>query len=227
MKMCLEQHRIWRTTGRTAMFLVAMAGCYLCPRALAAGQVVDLSMSDSQGVYHVALETILNAPFEEVHSVITDYVHIYRIDPARVESEILRTPAPSVTRVKTVINDCVLSFCQDILRVEDVREVGDHDVCAKIVRQLSNVRWGAAHWQIPPIEGKTRINYDMTLEPGLFIPPLVGPYLVEGRIKEEALSCFNNIERIALLHRDRSNAESSAMNEKRPKGIMSEHNHAN
>ena len=225
--MCSEQYRIWRTAGRFAMFLFAMTGCYLYAPVLAAGEVLDLAIRDSQGIYQVALEMILDAPFNDVHSVITDYVHIYRIDTSIVESEILDAPDPSVTRVKTVINDCVLSFCRDILRVEDVREVGDHDIYAVIVSQLSNVRSGATHWQLYPIGDKTRINYDMTLEPGFFVPPLVGNYLVEKKIKEETLSCFNNIERIARLHRERTKVQGSTLNEKRPKGAISEHDNAN
>jgi hypothetical protein len=227
MKMCLEQHRIWRIAGRTAMFLFAMASCCLYTPFLAAGGVVDLMISESQGVYQFALEMILDASAEDVRYVITDYAHIYRIDPSIVESEILGTPDRSVTRVKTLINVCFLSFCRDILRVEDVREVGDDDIYTVIVPQLSNVRSGAAHWRIHPMGAKTRINYDMTLEPGFFVPPLVGSYLVEKRIKEETLICFNNIERIARIHSERVKAQSSTMNEKRPKGIMSEHNNAN
>jgi hypothetical protein len=227
MKMCLEQHRIWGTAGRTAMFLFAMAGCCLYAPVLAAGEVIKLAVSDSQGVYQVALEMILNAPVNDVYAVITDYAHIYRVDSSIVESKILDAPDPSVTRVKTVINDCVLSFCRDIRRVEDVRQVGDHNIYAVIVPQLSNVRSGATHWQLYPIGDKTRINYDMTLEPGFFVPPLVGDYLVEKKIKEETLSCFNNIERIARLHRERTKVQSSTMNEKRPKSIISEHDNAN
>ena len=209
------------------MFLFAMASCYLYFPVLAAGEVVDLAISDRKGVYQVALEMILDAPFDDVHSVITDYVHIYRIDPSIVESEILGTPDPSVIRVKTVINDCVLSFCRDIRRVEDVREVGDYDIYTVIVPQLSNVRSGAAHWQIHPMGAKTRINYTMTLEPGFYVPPLVGSYLIEKRIKEDTLSCFNNIERIARIRHERMKAQSSKGNSKRPKSVISEHGNAN
>jgi hypothetical protein len=43
----------------------------------------------------------------------------------------------------------------------------------------------------------------------------------------EKLSCFNNIERIVRIHMERSKTQVSTMNEKRLKGVISEHNNAN
>ena len=183
------------------MFLIAMTSCGLYHPALVAGEMLNVEIGESHGVYHVALEMILDAPYDDVHAVITDYTHIYRIDPAIVESGTLDAPDPSVTRVRTMINDCVFLVCRDILRVEDVREVGDNDIYTVIVPELSNVRSGATHWHMDPVGNKTRISYGMTLEPGMFVPPVVGRYLVEKRIMEKTMDCFNNIEHIARLHR--------------------------
>jgi hypothetical protein len=87
--------------------------------------------------------------------------------------------------------------------VEDVREVGADDIYTVIVPQLSNVRSGTSHWQILPMGARTRINYDMTLDPGFIVPPLIGSYFVEKKLKEEALICLNNIERIARIRDER------------------------
>jgi hypothetical protein len=198
--MCLGCHGVLRTAGMTAMFLLAVAGCGLYSPLSAAGQVLNISAGDKHGVYHLALAMIVDAPFADVHYVITDYVHIYRIDPSIVESEILSKPDASVTRVKTLVNDCVFSFCRGILRVEDVRKVGDDDIYTVIVPQLSNVRSGSSHWQILPLGTKTRINYKLTLDPGFFVPPLIGSYIVEKKLQDETLICLNNIERIARVH---------------------------
>ena len=201
--MCLKEYRIWRIVGRIAMLIFAIASCYIYSPLLAAREVIDLSISDSNGVYHLALAMIVDAPFADVHYVITDYVHTYRIDPSIVESEILGKPDASVIRVKTLVNDCVLFFCRNILRVEDVREVGADDIYTVIVPQLSNVRSGTSHWQILPMGARTQINYDMTLDPGFFVPPLIGSYIVEKKLKEETLICLNNIEHIARIRDER------------------------
>jgi len=91
--------------------------------------------------------------------------------------------------------------------VEDVREVGYDDIYSVVIPELSNVRSGTEHWHILPTGDKTRIDYSSTLQPGFFVPPLVGSYLVDKRIKEETLICFNNIEHIARIHSERVKAE--------------------
>jgi len=77
---------VLRTAGMTATFLLAVAGCGLYSSLSTAGQVFNMSAGDKHGVYHLALAMIVDAPFADVHHVVTDYVHIYRIDPSIVES---------------------------------------------------------------------------------------------------------------------------------------------
>jgi hypothetical protein len=208
MKMCLKEYHIWRIVGRIAMLIFAIASCYLYSPLLAAGEVIDLSISDSNGVYHLALAMIVDAPFADVHFVITDYVHIYRIDPSIVESEILGKSDASVIRVKTLVNDCVLFFCRNILRMEDVREVGADDIYTVIVP-------------------RTQINYDMTLDPGFFVPPLIGSYIVEKKLKEETLICLNNIEHIARIRDERLRTRNPMRNTTPSINKASDHGKAN
>jgi len=221
--MCLACRGVLRTSGMIATFLFVVTSCGLYSPLSAAGQVLNISVGDNHGVYHLALEMIVDAHFADVHYVITDYVHIYRIDPSIVESEILDKPGASITRVKTLVNDCVLSFCRQLLRVEDVREVGADDIYTVVVPRLSNVRSGTAHWQILPVGARTRINYKLTLDPGFFVPPLIGSYIVEKKLQEETLICLNNIERIARVHGERSRARNVAQSG----STVSEHGKAN
>ena len=176
---------------------------------LPAAQVVNLDVDDRHGVYQLALDVILNARAVDVHYVITDYAHIYRIDPSIVESNIMSRPGTSVTRVRTLINDCILFLCQPILRVEDVREVGRDDIDSVVVPRLSSVKSGVAHWQILAMGNRTRINYHVTLEPGFFTPPLIGPHVVEKKLKDETLICFNNIERMARIRAEQQKARNA------------------
>jgi hypothetical protein len=200
--MCLWRLRVSKNVRMIATFVFITVNPFLHPSLLEAAQVVHLTINDKQGVYQLALEVILNARSDDVHYVITDYAHIYRIDPSIVESDIMGRPDASVTRVRTLINDCVLFLCQPILRVEDVREVGDDDIYSVVVPQLSNVRSGAEHWRILPTGDKTRIDYNSTLQPDFFVPPLVGRRIVEKKLQDETLLCFNNIERIARIHKE-------------------------
>lgn len=201
--MCFGCHGIFRTALTAAVFLLAAASCSVYPTFLAAAEVVHLSIGEKQGVYHLALATILDAPFAAVRHVITDYAHIYRVDPSIVKSEVLSKPGASITRVETVADDCILYFCRDIRLVEDVKDVKDDDIYTVIVPELSSVKSGTGHWQILPVGPKTRINYDMTLQPGFYVPPLIASYLVEKKLEKEVSISLDNIERIARTYNQR------------------------
>ena len=112
--------------------------CLLSTR-LSAADLVDLALTQYKGVYQLRLEIILDAAPQNVHDVLTDYVHIYRINPSIIDSEILHSPDSSVVRVRTVINDCILIFCKVLHRVEEVRELETGDIYALVDPELSNV----------------------------------------------------------------------------------------
>jgi hypothetical protein len=225
--MCLWKRRILRTARMTAAFVFAMTSAGLHPPLSAAAEVVHLAVNDRHGVYQLALAAILDAPTDDVRHIITDYAHIYRIDPSIVESRIMKAPDASVTRVRTLINDCVLFVCHPILRVEDVHEVGDNDIYSVVVPQLSNVRSGTEHWQIFPIGEKTRINYNSTLQPDFYVPPLIGNPIIEEKIRAETLICFNNIERLAQIHSQLRRAPDSTRKKVLAKRITQERTNAN
>lgn len=176
-----------------------LASCLLLSTRLLAAELVELALNQDQGVYHLRLEMILDASHGDVHDVVTDFVHIYRLNPSIIDSEILHSPDNTAVRVRTVLNDCIMVFCKEVHRVEDVRELESGDIYAHIIPELSNIKSGITIWQIQPMSGRTRIHYSMRLEPGFFIPPLIGTYLVKQRLKQEILVSLENIERIAQI----------------------------
>ena len=196
---CRYYDGLARTARHTASALFLLSGCWAYAAPSTAGELIELALSYERGVYQLNLEMVLYAPADDVRYVLTDYVHIYRINPSIVESEILNAPDESVVRVRTLLNDCILIFCREILRVEDVQELETGDIHAVVVPQLSNIKSGTSRWQIRPMGSRTRLEYTMELEPGFFVPPLIGVYLVKQKLREELLISLKNIERIARI----------------------------
>lgn len=188
-----------RTVRKAILFVSIMAGCGLYPVMLMAGQVTELTLSHKKGVYQLELEMILDAPAEHVHYVVTDFTHIYRLNPSIVDSKIINRPEDSAVRVKTLINDCFWVFCREILRVEDVRELETGNIYAVIVPQLSNIKSGTTIWQIERLGRRTRVNYRMIIEPGFMVPPLIGSHIIKRKLRKEVLLTLHNIERIARI----------------------------
>jgi hypothetical protein len=172
--------------------------CLQIPLAHTA-DLAELQVTEDQGVYNIKLVMQMQVPVDYVHGVLSDYKHIYRLDPAIIDSGILPPPDAGVVRVKTRITDCIAFFCTTVDRVEDVRELGKGELQATIVPSLSNFRYGHAEWKIEAHEGSTRLSYQAQLEPDFFIPPLIGSYFVKQKLRNSVLTSMARVECIARI----------------------------
>lgn len=91
-------------------------------------EFTELQVYENSGVYHIRVVAEIDAPVEYVHRVLTDYDHIYRLNPSITESRLLLSPGNGVVRVKIRILDCIFIFCMEIDRVEDVYELPAYDL---------------------------------------------------------------------------------------------------
>lgn len=161
---------------------------------LMAATLSSMAVTSNDGEYSIRLEMTLNVPAKYVREVLTDYRHIYRLNPSIIESRIMDKPGHNITRVYTKITDCVLFFCTEISRVEDVHESESGHIIAKIVAEQSDFNSGLTSWEITENNGQSRIIYDALMRPGFFIPPVVGDYFVKSKLKQSLVMSFKRIE---------------------------------
>lgn len=167
---------------------------------LLAGELIELNVTHEKGAYAISLEMTIYAPAAEVRSVLTDFKHIYRLNPSIIESEILSGPAEGVTRVRTLVSDCVSIFCIEIERVEDVRTLDTGDLEARTVAELSDLEAGISLWRIIPEQNHSRVLFQGSIKPGFFVVPIIGSYFVKKKLHEQMLVSIENVERIARIH---------------------------
>ena len=166
---------------------------------LSAGDLTELQVTENGGVYHVRMVMVVHVPARYVRGVLTDYAHIYRLNPSITESEILPSPEQGVVRVRTLMRGCVAFFCKEVGRVEDVRELISGDLQAVIVPELSNLKSGAAEWKIQRLGEYTRVTYQAHMEPDFFVPPVIGSYFVKRNIRKEIMISFMRLECVAQI----------------------------
>ena len=161
--------------------------------------LAELQVTETEGIYIINLVMQVQAPARYVHHVLTDYAHIYRLDPAIVDSEVLPSPDEGVVRVKTRIHDCIAFFCMKIDRVEDVRESNHGGLQVTTVPALSSFKSGYAEWKILRMEERTQVTYQAQMEPDFFIPPLIGSFFVKRKLRKSMLASLARIECIARI----------------------------
>ena len=172
---------------------------------LGAVNLTELQINEVEGVYHIRMASMVHAPAQYVRDVLTDYVHIYRLNPAITESGILGFK-DNETRVRTRMKGCISFFCRSVERVEDVQELPSGELLAIMVPELSDFRSGSALWVIKAAGERSQVTYQAKVEPDFFIPPIIGSYFVRKNLRKELLTSIGRIECNARInaYRDRS-----------------------
>jgi Polyketide cyclase / dehydrase and lipid transport len=182
-------------TGCLLCLLLAL--CLLAPAR--ASDLNSIEISENSGNYRVRMVMLVHAPARYVSSVLTDYKHIYRLNPSITESEILPSPRSGMVRVRTRMQGCIFFFCRDIDRVEEVHKVNAGHLQAVIIPEQSDFTSGSADWRIQPVGDDSRIVYDAQITPAFFIPPIIGSYFVKRTFAEAVITSFARLECIARI----------------------------
>lgn len=165
-----------------------------------AGEITRNDVSTEGDTYHMAAEAVLDAPYAQVHALLTDYAHLHHLNPAITHSEILRHEKNALI-VRVVTEKCVLFFCQKIINTQRVEEPTPGHIIAHTLPEQSNLKSGAMEWDIHPLEGneenKTVVYNSASFTPAFWVPPLIGPMVIRSTLQEEAVASMQVIETLA------------------------------
>lgn len=173
------------------------------PPQLHARQAPEIEIIEQSGVYQIKIVAVINAPASHVRHVLTDFIHIYRLNPSIIESNVLKQHDDSSVSVRTKIIGCAAYFCEELERVERVHILPSGDLYAEIIPELSQFKTGQTYWRIKEVDNHCEVTYESNMEPDIFIPPIIGKYLIKKSIREEMQTSFANLEKIANIQAER------------------------
>lgn len=166
--------------------------------AACAEELQALEVARRYGEYRIHADAILDAPADRVLVLLTDYAGLGRLNPAIRRAERLPDPRPGVARVRTVVESCVLLFCRELVRVEDVHAVGPGRLQATILPGAGDFESGVTLWRLLALEdGRCRLVYQSRLRPAFWVPPLIGPAMIRRSVDRGLRTTLHNLERLA------------------------------
>ncbi len=182
------------STSRSIALLLLIVGV---SRAMALN-IDDLRITKQGRAYQVQMTFGVAASVDQVMAVLTDYGFPDRLDPEVTKREVISRNG-GVTRVRTEVRACAVLFCKDVVLTQDITAVADA-IDAHIVPDESDFRSGHFHWSVLRSDsGGSHINFEVTMEPDFFIPPLIGGYLVRRKLRLKILTAVENLESEAAL----------------------------
>jgi len=159
-----------------------------------AGNVLEAKVENKDKRYFVSLEVILNADTQRVYDLLTDYDKLTLISDSIKESSILYSLSDKDHRVSITTKACVTFFCKTIHQVQDVEELPGMVIVTTSIPTKSDVDYAHARWKITAEDGLTRVNYSSDLKPSFWVPPVIGPPLIESALRSEALAVIEGLE---------------------------------
>lgn len=173
------------------------------PSVLLSGQPPEIEVTEQSGIYKIEAVAVINASASHVRRVLTDFIHIHRMNPSIIESDVVKQYDDDSVCVSTRIIGCAANFCEELDRVERVRILPSGDLYAEIIPEQSQFKSGETFWRIKELGEYCEVSYLSEMQPDIFIPPVVGKFLIKQSIKEEAKISFSNLEKIANILAER------------------------
>ncbi len=164
------------------------------PPGAAAGEILSLDVTLEAGQYAVTVETLINAPLNVVYHSITDYNNLAAINPSIEESRVLLVMSPDRHRVRSVIRVCILIFCKRIVQVQDVTRLDGQTIEGVTLPGDSDFKYGLARWQLTSAGNTTRLHFTQEFIPDFWVPPIIGPWLIQRKLVQEMTETAMYIE---------------------------------
>lgn len=186
-----------REAGPARRSALALPVSICLSMAARSAEVLNASVIEREGRYIMHSETLVQASVAEVRRILTDYENLPRVNRALKRVVILEHRENSGVRMGVVSEFCVLAICLNLAWSQDVRAWPNEDISLIIVPNRGDFRQGSGRWRLLPDDDGTRLIFDAELTPNIWIPPAIGPWLMKGKIAEEAFETARELERIA------------------------------
>jgi hypothetical protein len=162
-----------------------------------ASQLVRLVVDQKADIYEIQVEMMLDAPAENIRAILTDYANLDRLNESITSSRIIVGEHGGAVRVLTRIKNCILFFCKELQKVEDVTEDDHGRILVSMVPKSSNFRSGEATWEFQDSGDSTRVIHHARLEPDLWIPPWIGTAILKDTLRREIIESFETLDCLA------------------------------
>ena len=123
-------------------------------------------------------------------------------------SELLQSPDDTMRRVRTVVKDCVVFFCRNITRVEDVHQEGNEKLESIIIPEQSDLRSGYTVCVLTENDIGTSVKYQANMQPKFWIPPVVRSQVLTKKFKKRIAESVELIQE-KVQSRDNYNARNN------------------
>ncbi len=132
---------------------------------------------------------------DETFEVFSRWDYSTRFSSAVVEAR--DTEIDGQSGYYVVNRGCVLFFCKTLKREGRVERELNKVMRAYADPEKSDFRRADEVWEFSEEAGGTRVIYRLTMEPGFWVPPAIGPWMIKRKLRNEGGEAIDRIEEVA------------------------------
>lgn len=162
-----------------------------------AAELRSVVVERDEDLYWLESEVWFDAETEALYEVFLNYDLTQEFTKFVVESRNLE-PAEDGRRRFYIRNEgCVWFVCRSFERTGHVEYVPNEYIQSTADAEVSDFHISIESWEFTP-EGKgTAVVYKFKFDPKFWLPPVIGPYVLQRKLKLDSNHALNQIEALA------------------------------
>jgi hypothetical protein len=167
---------------------------------LNAAELRDILVEKIGDRYYLTSTTYFDASQSQLYKALTDFDKYPLFSSAFVEAENREPDEQGRPGFYTKMEGCALLFCKTYIRIGYLELEPERDIVAVVDPEQSNFAYSRERWQLIPEGEGTIMIYNFEMEPGFWVPPLIGPYVIKRALKASGGNAVGRIETVALAY---------------------------
>ena len=161
-----------------------------------AGEVLHSFVDHEDDHFFLQLEMRIRAPLHKVYAVLLDFNHLTRLNNNIIHSRLLAS-SDKQHKALVITEGCIWFFCKTVTQVQTIQELANGYLLVETLPEQSDLEFGNILWHVRADGKQTLISYSADFIPDFWVPPLIGPWLMNSRLLTEGKETINGIERQA------------------------------
>ena len=162
-----------------------------------AAELRSVDVDRVEGRYVMHSEVWFAAGIESVYAVFLDWDLSPQFSSFIVEARNVEPGADGRPRFYVRNRGCILFFCTSAERNGFVEHDPHRIIRATIDPEASDFHFSNESWRFHEEDAGTVVIYDLEFKPKFWIPPVIGPYFVQRKLRRYGGGAFDRIEAIA------------------------------
>jgi hypothetical protein len=178
------------------MFRFLICSLLICG-SLGAAELRSVVVDRVDGRYILKSQVWFDTDVDSIYAVFLDYDLASHFSGFIVEARNLDPDADGQRRFYIRNEGCVWFYCRAFERVGYVEHEPLAFIRSTAEPEQSDFKFSQEEWRFQADGSGTLVAYDFEFEPKFWIPPLIGPYVLQRKLEKDSSDAIHRIETIA------------------------------